>query len=242
MKNRADQSGMTLVEIMIALLIGVFLLGGILQIFVSGKQTNRMQENLSRLQENGRFAIGFLSRDIRMAGFWGCMIPTSTEIDGTDGASGAPDSMTLRGAFERTDVWNCGTPVVPAPTISCPKLADPANIYTDTTSIITYSIVNNALRRTTNCITTANADVVEGIENMQILYGVDTDPPTPQNKYGTPNYYVSANSLSAADWPKVVSIRITLTARTLEGNLIPTGDGRIRRNFTSTIVVRNRLE
>lgn len=66
------QAGMTLIEIMIALLIGVFLIGGILEIFINSKQTYRMQEGLSRLQENGRFALDFLANDIRMAGFIGC--------------------------------------------------------------------------------------------------------------------------------------------------------------------------
>lgn len=72
MKNKPYQTGMTLIEIMIALLIGAFLLGGVLQIFIGSKQTYRMQENLSRLQENGRFAMDFLAKDIRMAGFFGC--------------------------------------------------------------------------------------------------------------------------------------------------------------------------
>ncbi len=76
------QLGMTLIEIMIALLIGAFLLGGILQIFIGSKQTNKMQEGLSRLQENGRFAMDFLSNNIRMAGFIGCSsqddVPTNT--------------------------------------------------------------------------------------------------------------------------------------------------------------------
>ncbi len=75
MKNKPYQTGMTLIEILIALLIGAFLLGGVLQIFVSSKQTNRMQENLSRLQENGRFAMNFLTKDIRMAGYWGVPDP-----------------------------------------------------------------------------------------------------------------------------------------------------------------------
>ncbi len=66
------QTGMTLIEIMIALLIGAFLLGGVLQIFISSKQTNSMQEGLSRMQENGRFAATFISKDIRRAGFMGC--------------------------------------------------------------------------------------------------------------------------------------------------------------------------
>jgi type IV pilus assembly protein PilW len=68
MKNDHSQSGISLIEIMIALLIGAFLLGGVLQIFIGGKQTYRMQESLSRLQENGRFALDFIGRDVRMAG------------------------------------------------------------------------------------------------------------------------------------------------------------------------------
>ena len=66
------QRGLTLVELMIAMLLGLFLLGGLLQIFISSKQTYRMQEGLSRLQENGRFAIDFMARDIRLAGYKGC--------------------------------------------------------------------------------------------------------------------------------------------------------------------------
>ena len=68
----SSQRGLSLVELMIAMLLGLFLIGGLLQIFISSRQTYRMQEGLSRLQENGRFAIDFISRDIRMAGFLGC--------------------------------------------------------------------------------------------------------------------------------------------------------------------------
>ncbi len=40
---------------------------------------------------------------------------------------------------------------------------------------------------------------------------------------------------------KVVSIRVVLTVRSLDAKLMLTGDGRLRRNFISTIAVRNRL-
>jgi len=53
MKHKTNQTGMTLIEIMVALLIGAFLLGGVLQIFTGSQQTYLMQQNLSRLQENG---------------------------------------------------------------------------------------------------------------------------------------------------------------------------------------------
>lgn len=251
------QTGMTLIEIMIALLIGAFLLGGVLQVFLGSKQTYRMQENLSRLQENGRFAMEFLSKDIRMAGYWDCMAPSTTnndtttpmltphyiDLEGSEGAAGAPDSITIRAAFARSHALTdtCGTPVTAAATVACPQAAAPANFYTDNTSKIAYSIntATNALQQITNCVTT---DIVDGIDDLQILYGVDTDLAGTAN-YGTPNYYVPANAAwVAADWARVVSIRITVRTRTMDGNLTTTGDGRIRRNFTSTIALRNRLK
>lgn len=64
--------GFSLVEIMIGLAIGLFLLGGMIQLLLGTKQTYRYQDNLSRIQENGRFATGILSQDIRMTGYTGC--------------------------------------------------------------------------------------------------------------------------------------------------------------------------
>jgi len=66
------QRGLSLVEIMVALAVGVVLLTGVIQIYASTKATYRMQDNLARLQENGRFALSFLTRDVRMAGYHGC--------------------------------------------------------------------------------------------------------------------------------------------------------------------------
>jgi type IV pilus assembly protein PilW len=78
------QTGMTLIEIMISLLIGVFLLAGVITIFLNSKQTYRMQEGISRLQENGRFAMEFISKDVRMAGFRGCnsQAPITNTLNG----------------------------------------------------------------------------------------------------------------------------------------------------------------
>ena len=263
MKIKNGLTGFTLIEIMIALLVGAFLLGGIMQIFINSQKTNKMQENLSRLQENGRFAMEFLSRDIRMAGYWDCMAPSTpnnADVFGTEGGAAAtPDSITLRGAFVRTKAAAdpCGTTVTQAATVACPQAAVPANFYTDNSSRIIYSISTDAnnnkfLRRVTNCNDIpdpTNADIVEGIENMQILYGIETDLVTSAD-YTTPNYYVTAVNippiiLGVSGWQRVLSIRIMLTVRSLDANLVPktpaNPDGRIRRTFTSTIALRNRL-
>jgi len=66
------QHGLSLVEIMVAITISLLLLAGVIQIYLGSKVSYRMQEGLSRLQENGRFAVAFLTRDLRMTGFQGC--------------------------------------------------------------------------------------------------------------------------------------------------------------------------
>lgn len=74
-----SQLGLSLIELMISMVIGLIIIGAVLQAFLSSNQTYRIQEAQSRIQEDGRAAIRFLTRDIRMADFWGC-IPDSSMI------------------------------------------------------------------------------------------------------------------------------------------------------------------
>jgi len=67
-----SQHGITLVEVMIAMAIGLVLITGVIQLFLSNKVTYTMTEGQARIQENARFAIAILSHDIRMAGYMGC--------------------------------------------------------------------------------------------------------------------------------------------------------------------------
>lgn len=65
------QKGLSLVELMIAITLGLMLMAGVVQLFISSKDTFRTQQATSRVQETGRMAVEFISRDIRMAGFTG---------------------------------------------------------------------------------------------------------------------------------------------------------------------------
>lgn len=227
------QSGFSLVEIMIALLIGLFLLGGILQMFSASQQTYRMQSNLARLQENGRFALDFLSRDIRMAGY---CIGSSVGVSGTEGVAGtaptvpdAPDSITLWADFTQL-TGLCGSPVSMEYSIKTP----PVTSTLPNPQITLYQNTN---------------PLIEGIENMQILYGVDKDIP-----HNGADYYVPANLVLAIDWINVVSVRISLLVVTLDNHLTNkkmtyiyneqswnSPDYNIRRVFNTTIALRNNL-
>jgi len=66
------QRGFSLVELMVSVLLGLLLTAGILQVFSGNSQAYRFHEALSRVQENGRFALDELTREIRMAGYLGC--------------------------------------------------------------------------------------------------------------------------------------------------------------------------
>ena len=67
------QTGLSLIELMIAMVIGLVLMLGVIQIFAASRAASRLAEGNARAQENGRFAIEFLQRDIRMAGHFGCV-------------------------------------------------------------------------------------------------------------------------------------------------------------------------
>jgi type IV pilus assembly protein PilW len=66
------QQGITLTELMVAISLSLILLSGIIQMFVSSKQSYRTTEGLSRMQENARYTMGVLSKEVRMAGFSPC--------------------------------------------------------------------------------------------------------------------------------------------------------------------------
>ena len=62
---------MTLIELMVALAIGAFLMIGAMTVFMQSRTTFRITESISRLQETARFAMDTLEPDIRMAQYWG---------------------------------------------------------------------------------------------------------------------------------------------------------------------------
>jgi type IV pilus assembly protein PilW len=67
----AMQRGFSLIELMVAMVIGVLLLLGVMEIFGSSRAAFATADGASRVQENSRFAVDFLKRDIRMAGHAG---------------------------------------------------------------------------------------------------------------------------------------------------------------------------
>ncbi|MEL7185702.1 MAG: prepilin-type N-terminal cleavage/methylation domain-containing protein, partial [Pseudomonadota bacterium] len=69
--NVKRQSGITLVELMVALAIGSFLIIGAVQIYNQSRQAYAVNESIARVQEITQFAMDTIEADLRMASNWG---------------------------------------------------------------------------------------------------------------------------------------------------------------------------
>jgi len=100
LQNRGRVRGFSLTELLVAMVVGLLLLAGLVTLMVNSKKNYTQQDYNARLQENARFAMEFLSYDIRMAGYFGCSNEiindsTVTPISATDSGDGTPDSLTI---------------------------------------------------------------------------------------------------------------------------------------------------
>jgi len=262
----SEFKGFSVVEVLIALALSSIVLVGITQIYLSTKKVFYTQEDLSRLQENGRFANCILTRNIRMAGYGGCIksslpnglkgynsnnlpdylqdkVAPGTDVIVIDKADSGMTGLTedINGSTNIIKVQNNpatkGNPWLfisdckhsnkfkalnfASKTITTEtelkdykKLDTEIAHYTKVTYFIgqtpykdkigkpvyaLYSITNNGNKE----------ELIDGISNMQIKYGVDTDG------NGIVNNYYSANEV--ADWNKVLSVYITLYLDTDKG-------------------------
>ena len=91
--------GFSLIELMLALALGVVVTAGIVTLFVGNNQTYTLLNGQSRMQENARFAVDFISRSARAAGYFGCD-PEAGKI-----------YKTLNGAWNQIFEFDITTPI-----------------------------------------------------------------------------------------------------------------------------------
>ncbi len=105
------QLGLTLVELMVALVLGLVVIGAVVNLFLTNRQTYRTTENLARMQENLRFAFELMARDVREAGATACGSTTVV----ANVLKGTPPSWSWEGESLRA-YEDCNT----VPTFSSP--------------------------------------------------------------------------------------------------------------------------
>lgn len=75
------QRGLSMVELMVAITISLLLLAGVIQIFLATRQTYTLQDGMSRLQENARYALERITQDIAKSGYMGCSDSANIAVD-----------------------------------------------------------------------------------------------------------------------------------------------------------------
>jgi type IV pilus assembly protein PilW len=96
--------GVSLVELMVAVVVGLVMLGGVIQVYLSSKQTYNAQDQLARMQESGRFAMDLITRDLRRAGYWGGNADLATQT-GNPGPATPAHTCTNSNAWGRMIDW-----------------------------------------------------------------------------------------------------------------------------------------
>ena len=238
-----QQRGVTLVELLIATAIGLFLTAGIIALFSGTRQSYRTTEALSFLQENGRYALEYLARDLRKTGYRD-IINTSTppladSIEGWEGDATAPTDAGLTVYTPETDVLS----------IRYTK-PDSGVIVTHVFFVAPGANGAPALwQRNILGATTVDNELFQGVADMQIEYGLDTN--------GDGQLDIYADTPTGSNWDQVIAVRIrmllgsdennltdqpmTLPFQINDGTAFTAGDRRLYQMFTTTVALRNRL-
>ena len=104
-----NQAAFTLIEVLVAIALGLLLSIGILSLFAGTSRTNKLQDGLARLQENGRFAVSRIEGDLRMLGGQVCSNSTGNATSGPGG----------------TPYWSARAPMVYMNSVTFPDSTGP---------------------------------------------------------------------------------------------------------------------
>jgi type IV pilus assembly protein PilW len=218
-RRSSNQRGFTLLEIMIAMSIGLFLLGALVTIVQSNKAVFLNQNQLVQLQDSERMAMTLMAEVIQAAGYF--PDPTTNSVGGTLIASGAfANSQAITGNY---------TAAVPGDSISvrymtapldgilnCSGVPNPnpvggANIlYVNQFNVaVTAGVPGGQLicNVTIGAVTTPYT-LVNGVTNLRVFYGVKTNVAAPGNNADT---YLLASQMTPANFSSVITVMVQLT-------------------------------
>lgn len=125
-RSLRSPAGFSLVELMIALLIGAFLIIGAVTVYLQSRGSFETNDRAARLQENARYAFTMLEPDIRMSRFWGRTSRTNavtnraTPADPIPAGLGVVNDCTQNWSIDLSvniEATNAGVP------FACPSMA-----------------------------------------------------------------------------------------------------------------------
>lgn len=262
------QRGMTLLGLLLATAIGIVVVGGVLLLFVNVQETAAQMNASSRVQESGRFATDHVARTLRMAGYDDPITTGTTPITpaliGTDSLDsaivtlmgavtlksgtdvilisheGAPGIRNCQGIAVTTDSWVTNTYAVSANNeLVC---ATQTAKNTTTTTCGGFGVCTTST--TTTTATAAPTVIAEGVEDLELRYGVDTDADGVANRYVLVGNVTNWNQVVSAKAAVLVNSVENVFAGTLHGcescsTFNPAVTNLLRAEFHTTVHLRN---
>ena len=207
----ARQHGYSMIELLVAILIALFLIGGVIVVEQGVHRAYGDQSGISKLQDEERFAMSMLTDVVASAGYF--PDPTSTSVVTALPSTGAPLSLaagqTLYGTAGPPDAIYVRFMTASGDGIDlCDGTTNTSGANVSYTSYIYVS--NNQLycqvQPGAAAAWSSPVQLVNDVTNMQVWYGINTS--------GTDNNvdtYIPAASMAAANWPNVSSVMVQLT-------------------------------
>ena len=220
-KNR--QRGLSLIELMISIALGLTLMGAAMQFMLSTKRTYELNDDISRVQENGRLALDILVKDLQMAGYrpplnghgihpnvvlTQCGIDThgNTRPCAADGGTTISDTLSIQYDPPPNDATTADTDCL-GTQVFAPATDIIVNVYTVQTVGGISSLYCRGYNVTTEAFLSAAQPLVDGIDNMQLLYRVTTAKTiTTEATYR----YLSFDQIAPTSYKNITAIRIGL--------------------------------
>ncbi len=196
----ARQGGLTLIEMLVTMLIGAFLMIGVVSIFAQTRTTYRTNDAVERMQESVRFALNTLQPDIRMAGNWGLhsepaivTVPggiTASCADGTDITNWA---LNPQFGVEASNDAN----ILPCPVF--------ANAYQPGSDVLVVRHASGQPQEATNTVIQIQSNRVGStvFDNGAAPFPCPVTTPACTFDWQTQAYYVSSQSSLGANVPSL---------------------------------------
>jgi type IV pilus assembly protein PilW len=235
--------GFTLIELMVAITIGLFIVSGIGAILVSMRTSFKAQDGLTQMQENARFLLTVLDTTVHNGGYFTDTVnvkadtalpaPASSNADGTTfaaaqfitGTSGTSDTIDVRFQTATGDgLMNCNGDT---------NTSGANAVYTNSFAVNGSGQLTCAVA-TNGGLPAAAEILIDNVSTMKILYGVDTDGD------GSVDTYKPASAITTtAMWNAVGSVQLTLTMKDLV-NSTPTTSVNLPKTLMHTINLMNK--
>jgi type IV pilus assembly protein PilW len=236
---KQQNRGFGLIELLIALALGLIVVLGVVQIFIAAKNTYVSQNTAAAMQEDARFVLSKMIQEIRMVGMFGCLgtITDSSSAGDFNAAQVTPinwDNANLKLTLVTADIGSGGGTPTWTVVSDC---RNSATAYTGLRSPasgqiafpirrLIYSFSNNQILMGTGRGNPAQQVLVNNVSAFTVMFGLASS---------ATDVAASTYSANPSDPARIRSVRLSLT--------LTDPNNRVRnQTFNVVAALRNRLQ